>query len=218
LAEKKAPIGDEEILAKRISEQYRIKHSISNDVTIDGETYEFEPREISFPSSPQYRFLMTMPKNLDVIAPEHMKIKYPSENRPEIILSSGNTTLNLTFYYTNNTNTAHETRLTQYQAIFKHLNASNVFFSEKVNELESGLKVACFDFCGSALDGDVYYYYFFTDLPATTKAEIVGTFTCPFDLREKWEPLFWQMVETIKPISDDDLECPKPGEGGTKHA
>jgi len=212
------PLGDEEILTTRVTEQHKKKHSIFNEVFIDGELYDFEQKEIIFPSSEEYRFTMILPKDIDILDPELAKMKYPSENRPEIILSNHDTSLDFTFYYTPDSIADYETRLTQYRSVFKQLNPSNVFFSERIVELESGLTVACFDLCRSLLDGDVYYFYFFTDLPTTPKTEILGTFSCLFNLREDWEPLFWQMIETIEPILGNDLSSPQQGEGGTEHA
>ena len=212
------PTGDEEILATRVSAQDTKKHTIFRDITINGETYQFAPREITFPSSPDYRFSLVLPQNAEPLAPEYAKIKYPSESRPEIILSNDDTTLNFTFQYSTDAIAELETRLTQYQSVLKRLNPGYAFFSERILELEIGLSVACFDLCGSAVDEDIYYFYFFADLPTTPQAEILGTFNCPFNLREKWEPLFWQMLETIKPISGDEIERPQQGEGGTENA
>lgn len=194
------PIGDEEILALRVAEQYRKKHSIFNEVFIDGELYDFERREITFPSSENYQFSIILPKNIDTLSPEHVKIKYPSENRPEIILSNYNATLNFTFYYTPSSILDYKTRLTQYKAVFKQLNPSCIFFSEQLAGLENGLTIANFDLCSSALDGDIYYSYFFTDLPTTPQIELLGTFSCPFHLQSEWTPLFLQMIETIESI------------------
>jgi hypothetical protein len=191
--------GDEEIIASRVAAQYEKKHSIFNDVTIGEEVYQFEPREISFVSSPLYRFSIVMPKAIRPLEKEYIKIKYPSENRPEVILSNDDTALNFTFRYAVGDFPDLKKRLSEYKALFKHLNPANVFFSENIKK--SGLTVACFDLCSRALDDDIYYFYFFTDLPAKPQAEMLGTFSCPFDLREKWEPLFWQMIETIKPVS-----------------
>jgi len=208
------PIGDEEILAKRVAEQQRKKHSIFNEVFIDGELYDFEQKELTFSSSETYKFTMVLPKDIDILDPELAKMKYPSENRPELILSNSDTSLNFSFYYTPSSATDYETRLAQYRTVFKQLNPSNVFFSEQITKLESGLTVGCFDLCSSALDGDIYYFYFFTDLHTTPQVEIVGTFSCPFNLREDWEALFSQMIETIKPVIGDELLSPQQGRGG----
>ena len=57
------------------------------------------------------------------------------------------------------------------------------------------IEIACFDYSSSAIDANIYNLCFFTDLP---NGELFGRFTCHADLRDKWEPLMRQMVQTVK--------------------
>jgi len=196
---KNSQIGDEQILAERVVAQHSQKHSILNDISIDGEVFEFSSHEISFPSLPEYEFSMILPKDAKPLALEYAKIKYPSENRPEIILSNDSTTLNITFSYAFDVIGDYKTRLTQYKAFFKRLNPSYVFLSEGIISLNSNISVAYFDLCGAILDGDIYNMYFFSDFPITPQIELFSVLSCPYHLYGEWNPLFLQMIETIKP-------------------
>ena len=88
------------------------------------------------------------------------------------------------------------------KAIVKRLHPSYVFFSENIHDLGDDIKVACYDYRGSALDMDIYNLTFFTDLP---NGELFGWFSCPADLQEKWEPLVRQMIQTIKPLYKEEV-------------
>jgi len=184
-------VGDEQIIAARVAAQNEARHSILNKVTIDGTIYQFEEREVS-----PY-FSMVLPDNFDDLAPEYVLLKYPNVNRPKIILSNQEGTINFAFEHMSANDEALEKRLVTYRAVIKRLHPSYVFFSESTLDLKSGLKAASYDFRGIAIDDDIYCLNFFTDLP---EGELFGWFTCPIDSKEKWEPLVRQMIQTIKPI------------------
>jgi len=92
-------------------------------------------------------------------------------------------------------------RLKIYKSVVQKMNPSNVFFSERIIELDNGLNVACYDYLSSALDDDVYNLCFIADLPY---GELFGCFNCSFDAQIKWEALVRQMIKTIEvlPLSD----------------
>ena len=187
-------IGDEDIIALRVAAENVKRHSVLNKVTIGGITYQFEEREVC-----PY-FYMVLPKTFDDLSPEYVLLKYPNVNRPKIILSNEEGTVNFAFEHMSDSTEEMEARLTTYKAVIKKLHPSYAFFSECIYDLESGLKAAYYDFRGIAIDDDIYCLNFFTDLPT---GELFGWFTCPIDLKDKWGPLARQMIQTIKPSSQN---------------
>ena len=187
--------GDENIIAARVAAESVKRHSIRNNVTINGVTYQFEEREF------HPEFAMVLPTCFKDLAPEYVRIKYPREDRPEIILTNADTTVNFAFSYNEAPPESLESRLAKYRAVAKRLIPGYVFLSEKIYSLENGMDVACYDYRLNALDADVYSLCFFTDLP---DGQLFCWFTCPIELQVKWEPLVKQMIETIKPLLQDE--------------
>ena len=190
-------IGDEHIIATRVAAENTKRHSITNTVKIDDVTYKFEEREFS-----PY-FSMVLPESFEELTTEHAKAKYPYEDRPEIILSNEDTTVNFAFDLMGVQPEGLDIRLSKYKGIIKKSHSNYAFFSESIEEIESGLEVASYDYSGSALDEDVYYFSFFADI---TDSELFGWFTCPVESQSKWEPLVRQMIKTIKPLEEKEQE------------
>lgn len=61
---------------------------------VDGETVVFREREIL-----QGRLWMRMPEQFELLGKELARLKYPSENRPDIIYSDPAATINVSFSY-----------------------------------------------------------------------------------------------------------------------
>jgi len=181
--------GDENTIAARVVNENARRNSISNSVTIDGVTYQFEEWEF------EPEFAMVLPKSFEDLAPEYIRIKYPREDRPEIILSSEDTTVNFAFSCDEVPPESLETRLIKYKAVAKRLIPGYVFLTDMVYKLENGMEAACYDYRLSALDDEIYSLCFFTDLP---KGQLFCWFTCPIESQTKWEPLVRQMIQTVR--------------------
>ena len=188
------PANDIQIISSRLAAQRVERHSISNTVTIDGVTYQFEEREF------HPGFSMVLPSSFEELAPEFARVKYPYEDRPETILSNEDTSVNFTFDCLTVAPDALESRLTNYKNMMKKLHPSYTFFSENIYNLETDLMVACYDYQGSAIDTDIYYLTFFTDLPS---GELFGCFSCPVKSQSQWAPLVREMIQTIKTLPQE---------------
>jgi len=186
--------GDEAIIAARVAAMSAAMHSIGRPVVFEGVAYTFAQREFAA------GFAMVVPECFEALDDALARLKYPDENRPRTIISNADTTINLAFDCEAVGQASLESRLTNYRALVKKLHPSYVFFSESIHDSEGGLKVACYDFRGSALDGDIYYLNFFADLP---NGELFGWFSCPIESQPKWEPLVRQMIQTIVPLPQD---------------
>jgi len=190
-------IGDEHIIAARVAAENVKRHSITNEVKIDGVAYRFEEREF-----PPY-FSMVLPESFEALPFEYVKAKYPYEDRPEVILSNGDAMVNFAFDIIPTMHIEINERLVQYKTLIKKLHPDYVFFSENIERMESGPDVAYYDYRGAALDEDVYYFSFFADI---TDSELFGWFNCPVESQSKWEPLVRQMIKTIKPLEEKEQE------------
>ena len=190
-------IGDEEIIKLRVAARKAHELSNLNDIIIDGTLYQFEKREF-IPD-----FSMVLPKSFTDLAPEYILKKYPNVNRPKLILSNHDTDVTFTFERLAPQTEELESRGIKYQSVIKKIHPSYNFFSEHTYNLANGLTVACYDYQCIALDDDIYCLHFFTDLPL---GELLGSFTCPIEAQEQWEPLVRQMLLTIKPLPRGEEE------------
>ena len=191
------PYGNEDIITSRVAAQAAKTNTISGTVKIEGVTYTFSERE--FPLG----FSMVVPECFHTLAPEQARIKYPYEDRPVVIISSENTTVNLAFDSGGPAVESLGERMAMYSSLIKHMHPSYVFFGQNIYDLTDGNKVACFDYRSHAIDSDIYNLNFFTDFDSQ---ELLGWFNCPIDLREKWEHLAKQMIKSIKSLPPDEQE------------
>ena len=164
---------DVDIIKARLMAEFNAQHTITNEAAIDGMTYQFELRE--FPP----RFSIILPKGFETLAPEYARLKYPHEDRPGIILSNEDTTVNIAFDCAYADSGELKSRLAAYRNFIKTLNPSYVFFSHGIYDLENGSELAYYDYRGIAFDGDIYYLSFFTDLP---NGGLFGSFNCPIEV------------------------------------
>ena len=79
------PVGDEQIISAVIAAENKKRQTITSDATIDGVTYQFEKRELSL------GFAIVLPKSFRELPPGLVKVKYPYEDRPKIILTDEST-------------------------------------------------------------------------------------------------------------------------------
>ena len=181
--------GDEEIIRARVAAQAKKQHTIENEVTIDNVKYTFARREFEF------GFSMVAPEQFEVMPEETARRKFPYEDRPVIIISSGNTRVCLAFDEDEPQKVSLEDRLRSYKDFNKKLHPSDVFFSKTIIETKHGLRIAYYDYRYIVIDNDIYNINFFMDLP---EKELFGHFICPIDFMEKWEPLVVQMIKSIE--------------------
>ena len=186
--------GDEEIIRQRVAVQKKAEHNIHNEITINNISYAFTRREF------ELGFSMVIPDKFKMLAPEYIERKYPYKNRPQIIMSNDDTTVTFAFDYAFLLQKKDlEIRLLEYRSIVKKLHQSNVFLAyDYLSTIDEEDCIAFFSYRSHALDGDLFNFSFFTDLP---DKELFGWFTCPIELQTKWEPLVMQMIQTIKPLS-----------------
>lgn len=185
---------EENVLAQWVAQQSQDKGGIDNGVKIDGASYQLERRDFSL------GFSIVVPSNFEPLAVEYARKKYPYENRPRTIISSGDTTVNFAFDSCGAGKGVFEERLLQYQWVIKRLHPSNVFYLRYLAQTEAGGALGCYDFRSYGLDGDIYNFSFFTDLP---NCELLGWFTCPAVSQSKWEPLVRKLVKTIQPTKNN---------------
>ena len=187
-------IGDEDIISARIAAENDASIYKLSSAMISRDMYQFERREF-----PPY-FSIVIPESFDELAPEYAKIKFPYEERPSIIMSNNDTTVNIVFDCMTVQPESLQERLDKYQAVIKKIHPNYVFFSNGIYNLNNDSNLAYYDYRGNALDADIYYICFFTDLPS---GELFGCFSCPSESQSDWEPYARKMIQTIEQLIPD---------------
>jgi hypothetical protein len=181
---------DESVIKQRMAAQEKKRISIKNDmVEIDGHPYKFTRREFA------YGFSMLVPESFEEMPREVAKQIFPYEDRPEIILSDSSFRVCLAFNKTGRATGSMEKRLSSFREYIKRICPTCVFFLSGIYNLPNGLKIAHYDYRYPAVDNDLYDLTFFMDFP---ELELLGWFICPVELKDKWEPLMREMIQTLQ--------------------
>ncbi len=145
-----------------------------------------------------FKFTMLLPKDFQEMEKEKAKLKYPSEFRPQVILTNKEGTINLTFSRQNELlfdEQVEELRDAIKDIIMKDYNNTAIIESDIIKIEEK--PVAYFDFISNAIDSNVYNVIFVFSLKFRV---LQGAFNCLEEDMEYWKEVFKQMISTIKII------------------
>jgi len=144
-------------------------------------------------------FSMILPEMFSVMSHEMAQIKYPSQSRPDFILTNPETTINLTFFHKDDevTNADIEEVKNAIQEIMMRLHPTSKVIDSTVIEVQER-NIAYFDFVSSAIDTNVYNLMFFFSLSGTL---LMGSFNCLHQDMDDWKEIFIQMLQSVKFLS-----------------
>ena len=191
---------DEKILDYiNAAEEKELRKDIcSGQVKINKRFYEFEETEFF-----DGLFQMYIPNTFEDMPIEARKLKYPSENRPEIIKSNSTGAIAITLKLIDSqlSDEYVENLKDMMKAITQRLNPANIYFDEGVLEVNKK-KIGYFDYKSSAIDDFLYNFVFLLEFQGKT---LMGTFSCSYSEHKQWkDDVIVQMVNTIK-ISNEEL-------------
>jgi hypothetical protein len=130
------------------------------------------------------------------MAPEDVKLKYPSPRKPNVIYTDPSTTINIAFNHTA-TQIAPEHleafKQTMMQIIRK-MQSSVQFLDDGIKEINSQ-PVVFFEFVSPALDGDLYNFAGFTVLD---RRALLINFNCFEADMAVWQPIIFGMLDSLR--------------------
>jgi len=144
-------------------------------------------------------FKIMLPTDFITLSEVQAKIKYPSEQRPQIIKTNEETSVNIGFSLVtvdipiNDTNIKKEAE--ELRKILKQLNPAMEFYSLEVEQLED-FKLAWFDYKSFALDGKMYNIMFVAGVGENKMLH--GIFNCKSGMHKDWQTAAIGMLKTIK--------------------
>ena len=185
------PFMDTQIIPRRIAAKKRRALDISNTVVIDGISYGFQ-RVLILDDAVS----IIVPDSFNEMTAEAAKLKYPSEYRPQYILTSDDGLLNMAFSLLDYplANSQIDEKVGELRTGIKRINPAFVFLTEKVETLHDR-RIGCFDYNSYAFDGDAYHLMFVTNIDNNM---LLGTFNCPIEQCQEWKTLVAQMALSIE--------------------
>lgn len=186
--------GDEAFirLIRERQEQSRNKDIQKGSIFIDGKEIVFREREIQ-----KNVLWMWMPEEFSLLSEDMARLKYPNENRPELIYSNTETTVNISFSHQKEKMSAgRETEIRDYmEQVIHNLHPTAETIEKAAIRRTDGQDTAWFDFVTPAIDAYIYNMMFFTSVKGRL---LLGSCNCLEQDQEEWKDLFFQMAVTMR--------------------
>lgn len=162
---------------------------LTKGIMINKENYCFEQKRIL-----NSKVSFFLPTGFFLMGEEAIKEKYPSLQRPNIILTNYDKSINFTFsIITDRKQDIFFTKQAIKQAI-KAVYPSNLFYEDGIFEHQNS-RVCYFDFKSFSLDGQIYNMMFIFLLDEQV---VIGNFNCRFEFYEEWRPILIKIIESIE--------------------
>lgn len=141
-------------------------------------------------------FSVMLPKSYPDLPKALAKLKYPAENRPAVIKTNNDTTVNFAFgYYKQDFNeTQVESAAKGLKAGLGRMSPGARFFETKIAQTKEGVKYSRFDFMAPGLDTELYQLFAFVPMNGQFLHVI---FNAPAKMMRAWQPIAIQVIESI---------------------
>lgn len=182
---------DEKILdLKNQFKKYEGK-DISETVCIGGDEYNFVDMEFF-----DGKMTMRIPESFIDMPLEFAKIKYISEQRPQIIKMNHDGSINITLSLFEEPIKKEQIRECKdgFKSVIKKLNPSTIFYEDEIEEVDDKY-IGYFSYKSFALDDNLYNIMFITDIGLNV---LLGTFNCLHKDMEEWKIVAIQMMKSIR--------------------
>lgn len=145
---------------------------------------------------------MKIPDNFKDLPKDLAKIKYPMEDRPSIIKSSPDTSVNFAFNLLSieESNPPTEAVIDFFYNIFKKMQPANRFIDKKTIK-KGNLPFGYFDFISPGIDEKIYTLMAFYVLEDRLLQVV---FNCPSNMLEFWKNKALDCLESVAKMEDDD--------------
>lgn len=143
---------------------------------------------------------MMVPNNFVQMTKEAAKIKYPSEHRPETIMTDETGTVNLMFQYMEG-EVDSETIETFRNQVFGLMKYANPGIKERevgVIDIE-GYRIAYVEFTNNALGGKLYNLMFYISVKGRP---LMGNFNCITKDVKYWQPVAMEMMQSVRIVEE----------------
>lgn len=181
----------DEILIKARREAKKERYnSLETGMYAGEELITFQKRQLF-----DNRCSIYLPESFTEMQSEWKKIKYPYENRPQIIFMDESGSVNLAFSLLKpdiEPIDLSETR-DSFMIVLKKMNSSNVFLDK--GDVEA-MNVSCAwcEMRGQNLDGSIYNLIFLCEI---NHKLLLGNFSCLNEERTNWKGIVFKLIQSI---------------------
>lgn len=182
---------DEQIIKQLNEHKNGMQGTIETGICIREELYEFCEVELF-----DKKMIVWLPESFVDMPLELAKLKYPMEQRPQIIKTNMTGDINFTFNLIDQqiSNENVEQLMKFFKSVLKNTQSANVFHEEKVEEID-GKFVGWFDYVSKGYDKKLFNLMYV--LPMNGKL-LHGVFNCALDDATNWRPIALQVMRSIK--------------------
>lgn len=190
---------EKEIIEERIKNQKRQYTSIETGMYICGDIIKFKRIDL-FDES----FHMMVPEEFLEMPVKFQRVKYPSEFRPQVIMTSMDLSVNLGLTLFSQKSDAKEVRviLESIKSLIKKSYPDYRFFKSEYKRDERQ-PYGWFDFKSYAFDDSVYNVQF---VMLIRKNILQGSLNCPYAKAEDWKRAMLQMIKSIEKTEGTGFE------------
>lgn len=181
---------DEKILELRNQQKKETYSHIETGMYIKGELLVFERTELF-----DKKMSVMLPKSFVPMPLSLKKMKYPSEERPQIIMTSLDTSTNFNFSIMKPDIEKDDTLYCaeQMKQMLKKVNPAISFYDiEEIDREDS--KLSWFDYKSYTIDEPLYNIMYVTPIGGKV---MHGIFNCLYRNREEWKPAALQVLSSI---------------------
>lgn len=172
-------------------------NSLENDINNGYAIICYDKIDFIYKSIDNYKFSMLIPENFKIMDEELAEIKYPGADKPEIIYTNEETTINLTFNLLddNTSNDDIEPIKNEMVRHMKRLYPASEFYDDETIQTSEGKNVSYFSFNVMLVDNEILNIMFFMEFE---KKLIMGGFNCLIYQKNEWSPIIKQMLCSVK--------------------
>ncbi|GAB6088109.1 hypothetical protein [Alkaliphilus crotonatoxidans] len=162
-------------------------------IKIGQRMYQFIERDFF-----QEKLFLYLPEDFEEMDKAQREIKYPAQQRPQIIKTDETGSVNITLNpIDEDLDEDGVKELTKgMKNIIKRVNPANVFYSDGVERVGEK-NIGFFEFKSPALDEFIYNIMFFFALEGKL---VMGTFSCRYAAYEDWRDIAFQIIKSIRTV------------------
>ncbi|MBD5465418.1 MAG: hypothetical protein HDR22_06315 [Lachnospiraceae bacterium] len=169
------------------------KRSIDTGIKILGRWIYFERQPLA-----KETITMMLPRDFVPMSPDIARKKYPSEQRPETILTDETGTINLMFQYMEGeeSNTTIESFRNRIFGMMKRVNPG--IKEREIGVVDAaGKQIAYVEFSNPVMDGKLYNLMFYL---AVKGRPLMGSFNCRTKEMKYWRSAAFEMMQSIEMV------------------
>lgn len=143
-----------------------------------------------------------LPKDFEPMSQEIARKKYPSEHRPEIIMTNETGTINLMFQYMEGEVTDATVQIFRNQVFGMMKRVNPGIKEQEVGTINlSGKTVAYVEFSNPVMNGKLYNLMFYL---AVNGQPLMGSFNCQTKEMKYWRTVAFEMVQSIEIVGEGE--------------